>query len=175
MYQGFGYGYVQLCNKQHQSLSRFRRLYILHHTKLSQCCAICKTYIYILQTLPEPSVWVTRLGVSCPYEFKIQSSLDSFFTSVSDFRNMSYRTMDCLPATSYNYSLCGKFGILSLYFSLCPRSLSPLFLTLLSLFRSRSHDNVRNMTNYTKNHIVSKNIEKTHVEEIVGSQTKITV
>lgn len=152
MYQGFGYGYVQLCNKQHQSLSRFRRLCILHHTKLSQCCAICKTCIYILQILPEPSVWVTRLGVSCPYEFKIQSSLDSFFTSVSDFRNMSYRTMDCLPATSYNYSLCGKFGILSLYFSLCPRSLSLLYFSLFSLSfaRSLSHDNVRNMTNYKK-------------------------
>lgn len=121
----------------------------------------CKTYIYILQTLPEPSVWVTRLGVSCPYEFKIQSSLDSFFTSVSDFRNMSYRTMDCLPATSYNYSLCGKFGILSLYFSLCPRSLSLLYFSLFSLSFALSHENVRNMTNYKKNHIVSKNIDKT--------------
>lgn len=140
MYQGFGYGYVQLCNKQHQSLSRFRHLCILHHTKLSQCCAICKTYIYILQTLPEPSVWVTRLGVSCPYEFKIQSSLDSFFTSVSDFRNMSYRTMDCLPATSYNYSLCGKFEILSLFLSLFFSVSLSLFFSLifLSLFRSLS-------------------------------------
>uniref|UniRef100_K1QVV7 FL cytokine receptor n=1 Tax=Magallana gigas TaxID=29159 RepID=K1QVV7_MAGGI len=71
---------------------------------MSAKCDVSRSRDLDLTTLPEPSVWVTRLGVSCPYEFKIQSSLDSFFTSVSDFRNMSYRTMDCLPATSYNYT-----------------------------------------------------------------------
>lgn len=73
---------------------------------MSAKCDVSRSRILDLTTLPEPSVWVTRLGVSCLYEFKIQSSLDSFFTSVSDFRNISYRTMDCLPATAFNYSLC---------------------------------------------------------------------
>ncbi|XP_048746177.2 tyrosine-protein kinase receptor torso-like [Ostrea edulis] len=73
---------------------------------MSANCGSHKSRVVDLSTLPGPSLWISKLGFGCDYKFDIQSSVDSIFNKVSDFRVTSYRTIDCLPATSFNYSIC---------------------------------------------------------------------
>ncbi|XP_061184250.1 vascular endothelial growth factor receptor kdr-like [Saccostrea echinata] len=73
---------------------------------MSANCESYKSRVIDLSSMPGPSLWLSNLGFGCDYKFDIQSSVDPIFSKVSNFTVTSYRTIDCLPATSYNYSLC---------------------------------------------------------------------
>ncbi|XP_062570115.1 tyrosine-protein kinase receptor torso-like isoform X2 [Saccostrea cucullata] len=73
---------------------------------MSANCESYKSRTIDMSSLSRPSLWLSNLGFGCDYKFDIQSSVDPIFSRVSNFTVTSYRTIDCLPATSFNYSLC---------------------------------------------------------------------